>query len=131
MKHPPQPSCLIADDQPLLVRVLERRFSYLGYRVDTAHDFQTARELATLNRYEIALVDLNLTPEAEWEGLAVIELLRDHSPGAKVLLHTAEISPAIQREALRSGAFGCVVKPCGFAVIEEVLARPNPLPSVR
>ena len=125
MKRPTQHSCLIADDQPLLAHWLGRRFSDLGYRVDTAHDFQAGRELASLNRYEIALVDLNLTPEAEWEGLAVVELLRDHSPAAKVLLHTAEISPAIEREALRSGAIGCVVKPCGFAAIEEALARPG------
>ena len=71
------------------------------------------------------MVDLNLTLQGEWEGLAVIELLRYHSPGAKVLLHTAEISPAIEREALRSGAIGCVVKPCGFAAIEEALSRPR------
>ena len=115
--------CLVVDNQRTVAQVFQRHLEDLGFRVDCAYDVDTARRLIAGRSYRAAVVDLNLTVDCEWEGLALIERLGRRAssrPCLRILL-TGESGPSVEREAYRCGADVVLTKPCSFTTLDAAL----------
>ncbi|MEQ8254063.1 MAG: response regulator, partial [Smithellaceae bacterium] len=52
---------LVVDDDLNILKVLKMRLESEGYQVETASDIAGAKELASKNEYELALLDMKFT----------------------------------------------------------------------
>jgi EAL domain-containing protein (putative c-di-GMP-specific phosphodiesterase class I) len=91
---------LIVDDDPLVLRSVERILVREGYTVFTASDRESARVLGTENPLSLALVDYTLGRE---DGLDVMADLRDLQPGCLRVLMTGNRDFPMVVEAINRG----------------------------
>ena len=100
---------LVADDEPLILRALERLLRRRGHDVDTAADAYGALELLGQNRYDAVMVDSRMPGG----GSRVLERLDEISfPGVRVLMT------------------GGVAEDVGYDDRVARLEKPFPFPSV-
>src|SRR5512136_1815688 len=112
---------LIADDDPKLLKMLQRTLAYEGFRVLTAADGTEALAQIQAHRPEVVVLDW-LMPGVD--GLGVLERLRAAGDKTLVLMLTARDAVEHRVEGLESGADDYVVKPFAPA---ELLARVHAL----
>lgn len=108
---------LVEDDEvfsAVLARALERR----GYRVRTAHDAQSARDLARQFAPQRAVLDLNLRGE---NGLLLIRPLLEAAPDCRVVVLTGYASIATAVRAVKLGAVEYLAKPVDPAAVVRAL----------
>ena len=113
------PLILIADDEPLILDLLEHRLELEGYRVVTAVDGGEAMEVARDRRPDLIVLD-NLMPVAD--GLEVLRRLRDDAELADipVLMLTGVRADMHAVTALKLGAVDVLTKPF---LPDELVAR--------
>lgn len=108
---------LIADDDPKLLRMLQRTLQYEGFRVLSAGDGNTALAAVQAHRPDVVVLDW-LMPGLD--GLGVLARLRASGDPTLVLMLTARDAVENRVEGLESGADDYLVKPFAPA---ELLAR--------
>ena len=111
---------LVVDDEPDLVRALERGLKREGYAVDTALSGEEALAKASWNPYDLVCLDLNMPG---LDGLEVCNSLTDTSfQGVipRILMLTARDKIDDRIKGLDAGADDYLVKPFSF---EELAAR--------
>jgi CheY-like chemotaxis protein len=115
----PAPVIFVADDDPLLLRGLDRLLRGHGYAVRTAAGGtqllgQLAQELPGLLLTDVMMPEVG--------GLEVLERMRGRAgwAGVPVLVMTASPDPGVVETARRLGAAAVLSKPFGGA---ELLAR--------
>ena len=107
---------LIVEDEPRLLRSLERGFRDEGYAVDTAADGEEGIFKAENYDYDAILLDVMLPKLDGWEVLARLRKQK----ATPVLMLTARDSPADRVRGLDTGADDYVPKPFDLT---ELLAR--------
>ncbi len=115
------PTVLIVDDDPKLLKMLERTLVYEGFQVATARDGNAALSEVQARRPDVMVLDW-LMPGMD--GLGVLEHLRDAGDKTLILMLTARDSVENRVEGLESGADDYLVKPFAPA---ELLARVHAL----
>jgi DNA-binding NtrC family response regulator len=105
---------LVVDDDRASCELLREIFAEQGWQAETAQTPEQARSLATEQKFDLLISDVNL--EAEETGLDLLKGLRAECP---VILVTGFGSLEAAVEAAREGAWDFVSKP--FKV-EEVVA---------
>lgn len=114
--RPPQdlpagPTILVIDDDPLVLRTIERILQRRGYRVCLAADGSEG-----LNRFRFAQPDLVITDVVMpvQNGLDTIRVLLSWSPSAKIIAISGGNRASkgdLLAAALAVGASGAIVKP--------------------
>jgi len=84
------------------------RLEAVGYNVVTANHENVAKEVASQEVFDVAIVDLQLVKQ---DGISLMEELHDIHPNLPVIIMTAHGSREIAVEAIKSGAFKYLVKP--------------------
>lgn len=108
---------LVVEDEHALCETIVRSLRRLAYSVDFCHDGNKAIELLGVERYDLALLDLNL-PGAD--GMTVLRTLRQNDRDTKVLILSARSEVADKVEGLDAGANDYLAKPFH---LEELEAR--------
>ena len=108
---------LVVEDERALCETIVRSLRRLAYSVDFCHDGNKAIELLGVERYDLALLDLNL-PGAD--GMTVLRTLRQNDRDTKVLILSARSEVADKVEGLDAGANDYLAKPFH---LEELEAR--------
>ena len=111
---------LVVDDEPDLVKALERGLKQEGYAVDTATSGEEALAKASWNPYDLVCLDLNMPG---LDGIEVCDSLRTSSyqgVSPRVLMLTARDSIEDRIQGLDVGADDYLVKPFSF---DELAAR--------
>lgn len=108
---------LIVDDDPKLLKMLQRTLAYEGFRVLSATNGAEALGQVQAQRPDIVVLDW-LMPGLD--GLGVVERLRAAGDQTLVLMLTARDAVEQRVEGLESGADDYLVKPFAPA---ELLAR--------
>ncbi|WP_430784087.1 response regulator transcription factor [Actinoplanes sp. G11-F43] len=114
---------LVVEDEEDLAEGLRVGLTRSGYAVDVTGDTAGARELLTVNTYDLVLLDINLP---DGDGFGLCRALRDGSletpgdVGVRVLMLTARGNLADRVRGLDGGADDYLVKPFHLA---ELLAR--------
>jgi DNA-binding response OmpR family regulator len=108
---------LLVEDNLKLLDSLTHILKKSGYIVDTATDGKAGAELASLEVYDIIILDRMLPYQ---DGLSVLKEIREQGINIPILFLTARDSPDERAEGLYAGADDYLIKP--FA-ISELLAR--------
>lgn len=108
---------LIVDDDPKLLKMLQRTLMYEGFRVFSASNGHAALSEMQAHRPDVIVLDW-LMPGLD--GLGVLERLRAAGDKTLVLMLTARDAVEQRVEGLESGADDYLVKPFAPA---ELLAR--------
>jgi diguanylate cyclase (GGDEF)-like protein len=117
----PNEKILLADDDPLILRMLREFLGGQGYEVTAAATGQEALASIRESQFHLALFDLKLP---DISGLELLSYLKSYSPDTEVILFTgyAGLDTAIQ--ALRLGAYDYLVKSeVRFAELQAVVER--------
>ncbi len=113
-------SVLIVDDDPTTVELLASILETEGYECTRARDASEARTRLAERDYAVALVDIVMPGDS---GLELVDQVLDGHPFLGVVMVTGIDDPEIAELALRSGAYGYLVKP--FTHNEVVVAVSN------
>ena len=111
---------LVVDDEPDLVKALERGLKQEGYAVDTATSGEEALAKASWNPYDLVCLDLTMP---DIDGLEVCKILRKDPPEGiipRILMLTARDTIEERIAGLDVGADDYLVKPFAF---DELAAR--------
>lgn len=109
---------LVIEDEHKIARALKRALEQEHYAVDVCYDGDEGSAMATTEPYDIVIVDRMLP--GKFDGLAIVNEMRDQNIHTPVLMLTALSSVKDRTDGLDSGADDYLTKP--FA-IEELLAR--------
>ncbi|MCL0056611.1 response regulator transcription factor, partial [Dehalococcoidia bacterium] len=107
----------IIEDEIDLANALAQGLRREGYAVDIAFDGEQGCQSATINDYDLLILDLNLPG---MDGLEVCRRLRASHPHLLILMLTARSRPADKVTGLDFGADDYLVKPFDFG---ELTAR--------
>jgi DNA-binding response OmpR family regulator len=108
---------LVAEDEPLLADTVAEGLRRLSMAVDVCYDGHAAIELATVHRYDVAILDRDM-PGAT--GDEVCQQILDSASGTRVLMLTAAAGIRDRVAGLTLGADDYLTKPFAFA---ELAAR--------
>ncbi len=117
---------LIVDDDPKLLKMLQRTLAYEGFRVLSATNGTEALGQIQAQRPDVVVLDW-LMPGLD--GIGVVERLRDAGDKTLILMLTARDAVENRVEGLETGADDYLVKPFApaelLARIHALLRRPS------
>src|ERR1700758_3606250 len=108
---------LVVEDDPNIGRFIQKGLKEERYAVDVATDGEEGLTLASVNPYDLIILDIMLP---KLDGLEVCRRLRNHRQVTPILLLTARESTEDKVTGLNLGADDYLTKPFAFA---ELLAR--------
>jgi DNA-binding response OmpR family regulator len=108
---------LAVEDEPAILRMLERGLTAAGHQVLTASSGEDGAILAVDEEPDVVLLDISLP---ELSGHEVLARIRQRRPSLPVLMLTARDDLDNKVRALDAGADDYLTKPFAF---EELLAR--------
>jgi two-component system response regulator PilR (NtrC family)/two-component system response regulator HydG len=114
------PVLLVVDDEPGILRLIDRFARKIGFEVATAGSGQEALQKLQAEKAAVALVDLRM-PDVD--GLEVLRRIRAADPDCQVILMTGHASIDTAIEAIKHGAMDYLSKPFDFDRLEELLRR--------
>jgi DNA-binding NtrC family response regulator len=112
---------LVVDDDPGIVKALQRLVRHDGYRVLTASDAEEALRVVSSEPVDIVLSDIDMPGMS---GLELMVRLRRNHPGVVRLLLTGRATLAMAVEAINEGeVYRFMTKPWEVADLREVLRQ--------
>ncbi len=111
-------SILVADDDPVVRKLLENRLKKAEHHITTAADGDEAKKLLDSTSFDLVIADLQMPGTID--GLALLEISKRLHPESEVLLITAHSSIDSAVAAMKKGAADYLEKPIN---IEELLLR--------
>lgn len=117
------PTILLAEDDPVFATVLQRALTQRGYAIHSAVDVQQARAAMEQQRFDYAILDLNLGGQS---SLELIPPLLAASESIRILILTGYASIATAVEAIKLGAHNYLAKPADTDEILAALMKDSP-----
>ena len=118
---------LVAEDNLVNQRVIERMLSRVGYRCDVAANGREACRAAQRRTYDLVLMDVHMP---EMDGLdATRTILSDGDPAPRIVALTAGASEESRRACLNAGMDAYVSKPVRISDLVPVLKDTTPAAS--
>ncbi|MGH1415151.1 MAG: response regulator [Pelagimonas sp.] len=116
-----QPRILVADDEPINVKVLQKLLKHCGLSCEVARDGLECIEKAETGHYDVILMDINMP---NMDGVAATKQISQMlaPEGPKVIAVTANVSNAQRAECDGAGFSGFIPKPVRLDTLKEVLA---------
>jgi len=112
-----RPAVLLVDDARVVLRVVERALTTVGFTLSVAENAERALRLLEEDEFVCALIDRNL---GEADGLELIKQIRDRQPHCACVVMTAYPSVGSAVDALRMGVVDYIQKPSpDFDVIAD------------
>jgi len=99
---------LIVDNEPGILRLLERTLLADGHEVWTASGASEALKLLKEHPVDVILMDIYMP---EMSGLALMKIVRQSNPKVRTILISGRHSGKAEATAKQFGAFGFVSKP--------------------
>jgi DNA-binding response OmpR family regulator len=107
---------LVADDDPIVLELMERALMAAGFEVFSAASGAQAVEVATTNAVDLALLDYRMPDFSGLEAGRSIHKLT----GARFIVVSVHTDQATIEQAAAEGALGFIVKPINFS---ELIAQ--------
>lgn len=120
-RQTPVPRLLIVDDEESICFSMSEYFSLHGYKVDTAREIEEAEKLLGATEYKVVIQDLRLSLKRDADGLAMIRLVKEQNPDARIIVLTAYGSAEMEDEARRCGADAFLRKPKPLSQVAQVV----------
>ena len=111
---------LIVDDEPHILKTMGICFEDLGYDITTCLDPLKAMELIGKKPFDLAFVDLKMSPI---DGLKILETILSRTPETTVIIITAHGSIESAIEAIKKGAYHYLQKPFDFCRAPNICSK--------
>lgn len=111
---------LIADDDPLILSLLEASVEAFGYRCTTARDGQEAIKALARDDFAIVITDMTMP---RLDGMALLKHVREHYPRIDVIVVTGYTETFSYTEVIRAGASDFISKPFNIDELEAKICR--------
>jgi CheY-like chemotaxis protein len=125
-----RPRLIIADDDPVVLAMLECSLSYAFDVVGVASDAEEVVELAGTHRPDAALVDLEMPKGG---GMTAVRAIVEVSPGTAIVVLSVDESDRMVRELMQAGAIAYrrkgIAQPPLAALLTgaiAVMSKPSP-----
>ena len=101
---------LVVDDDRDFLDLLEKRLTGFGYRHLKIDDnpLRAAAEVDSGVVYDLALIDMTMP---EMDGIALLEQIKNASPGTECIMITAVNQARVAVECIQKGAYDYLLKP--------------------
>lgn len=116
----PTPRVLLVEDEPRIAAFVAKGLGKAGWDVVVAEDGAVGLFLATTERFDAVVLDLQL-PDAD--GLEVLAGIRGKDLPVPVVILTGKDDPGSRRACEDAGASAVVTKPFAFADLRAELDR--------
>jgi CheY-like chemotaxis protein len=113
---------LLADDEPLVQRLMERHLERAGYEMLSAFNGKEAVETATRESPQLIVMDIMM---AEMDGLTALRQLkqREGTRAIPVIMITANPHDIARQESVAGGAAAFLTKPFSPARLLQEIQR--------
>jgi DNA-binding response OmpR family regulator len=111
---------LVADDEPMIRRLLAMALGQAGHLVDTCGDGRAALEKLRANAYTILIVDFQMPHKT---GLEVIHSLREAGNGLPVVLISSGLTDEAAHEVAEMERVVFLHKPFGLRDLSAAIER--------
>jgi DNA-binding NtrC family response regulator len=106
---------IIVDDEEQILSALSTFFGLRGYEVVTATDPEEALERIRMEKFHVALLDINM-PKVN--GIELLRLIKESRPTVQVIMMTAYTTIEKAIECVERGASDYLLKP--FQDLQEI-----------
>lgn len=106
---------IIVDDDKDILNVLETHCELMGYEVTICDDPLEALEKIKLEKFHIALLDINMP---KMTGVELLKKIHDFKPTVQVVMITAFTTAEKTIDCWENGATDYILKP--FADLEQI-----------
>jgi DNA-binding response OmpR family regulator len=122
-----KPHILFVDDEPPVREMLSLYFRKRGFDVTTATTIKDAVERLDKNRYDAAILDVNLVGE---NGLELLAVIRKKYPQLPVIMFTGMgHDQELLKQAMAAGANGFMAKTETMETLFNEVSRHMPKPT--
>ena len=111
---------LIADDNPVNALIARRALESAGFSVTVASTGSEAVETATQMTPDLVLMDLRMPV---MDGFEAMRCIREKGSDVPMIAISAEMNPAIERQAMSAGANGVAAKPLDAEALRALALR--------
>ncbi len=120
---------LIVEDDHKIANAIKKGLERQSYAVDVAYDSDEGLSMATIEPYDLVILDRMLPGSTD--GIGILKTMRESSIHTPVLLLTAKDRVLDRAEGLNAGADDYLAKPFAFveliARVRALLRRPKDL----
>ena len=113
-------SLLLVDDDPAVHELIAAVLRRQEWRIDSAYDGLDGLDRVQDQPYDVVLTDVRMPGI---DGLELLHRIREVRPEAKVMVMTAESTPANIVRAIREQAFAYFSKPFSPSSVADMLAQ--------
>jgi len=117
---------LVADDDPVIRKLFEKRISDGGYEVTVARDGVEAARLLDAMAFDVVITDLVMPGEIG--GIELLKIAKERSTDIEVIVITAHSSVDTAVDAMKKGAVDYLEKPINF---DELFLRLEKISEVK
>lgn len=114
---------LLVDDDRDLLSGLGHALAREGWSVILCQDLESAKLLLEVLPVTHVVSDIRLTGPFEYEGLGLVQYVRERSPRTVVILMSGHFSPELEREAQQRGSVALLHKPFSVTDLEREIER--------
>jgi DNA-binding NtrC family response regulator len=111
---------LLADDDPVLLRMLPTQLSSESLEISTTDKGQTVLDVLRKKDFDVILLDVNLP---DMSGVEVLSKIQQTENAPEVIMLTADKSLATGVQAMRLGAYDYITKPARADEVEAVVRK--------
>ncbi len=126
MSTPQAMSILVADDDPVIRRLFEKRLTGQGYTVMLAVDGVDAANKIDKAHFDVVITDLVMPGDID--GIDLLQIARDRNIITEVIVITAHSSINTAIKAMKKGAVDYLEKPINF---DELFIRLEKISQIR
>jgi len=109
---------LIVDDEPDIRELLEITLARMGKETQSAENIEQAKQLLTVNQFDLCLTDMRLP---DGNGIELVKLINKQYPQLPVAMITAHGNMESAIEALKAGAFDFISKPVDLKTLRNLI----------
>jgi DNA-binding response OmpR family regulator len=112
---------LLADDNVTLCFAMREYFVLYDYRVDCAHDIESAATHLNSRYYSVLIADLDLGGTHNLDGFKVIKMALEKCPNMRIVVLTAYGSTEIEATARDLGVSVFLQKPRPLSEVARIV----------
>jgi DNA-binding NtrC family response regulator len=117
---PDRKKVLLVDDEPIVCERLRPALEKIGFYVESYTDGQKAVDRVMEESFDVLVTDLKMQKP---DGLEVMDFVRQHSPGTKVIIITGFATVDTAVETLKSGAADFIAKPFKIRKLCDLIVK--------
>ncbi len=111
---------LIIDDERIVCERLTHSLEKFGFDVEARTDSREALDRIAEQRFDVLITDIKMRGPS---GIDVMNFVREHHPGTKVIVITGFATVETAREVMKGGAVDFIPKPFKMSQLRDLILR--------